>query len=116
MQPSLDLIFSALANPTRRAMLDHLIAGEASVGDLAAPFALSQPTISAHLKILETAGLVTRGRQANVRPVRLHPGTMAQLDGWIGPYRALWEHRLDQLESVATDLRKKDTQYDNGTR
>lgn len=110
MQPALDLIFSAIANPTRRAILARLAAGEASVGDLAAPFALSQPTISSHLKILETAGLVTRGRQANVRPVRLNPAALAALDQWIGQYRALWDQRLDQLETYATDLQHKDMQ------
>jgi len=113
MQASLDLIFSALANPTRRAILDRLLGGDASVGDLAAPFALSQPTISTHLKVLETAGLVTRGRQANLRPVRLQPGAMAAIDGWIGQYRQLWEQRLEQLEACARDLQEKETQNDN---
>ena len=113
MQESLDLIFSALANPTRRAILDRLRDGEASVGDLAAPFALSQPTISTHLKILEIAGLVTRGRQANLRPVRLEPSAMAALDGWIGPYRQLWEERLGNLETYAAELHRKDIQNDD---
>ena len=113
MQPSLDLIFSALANPTRRAILDRLMAGDASVGDLAAPFALSQPTISSHLKVLESAGLVTRGRQANVRPVHLQPAAIAEIDGWISRYRQLWEQRLDQLESYAKDLQQKDIPDDN---
>ena len=115
MQPSLDAIFAALANPTRRAILDRLTAGEASVNDLAAPFALSQPTISSHLKILEAAGLVTRSRHANLRPVRLQPAAMAAIEGWIGPYRALWQQRLDQLETCATDLHRKDIDHDNGT-
>ena len=113
MQPSLDQIFTALANPTRRAILASLIPGEASVGDLAAPFALSQPTISSHLKILEQAGLVTRGRQANTRPVRLHPGALAVLDQWIGPYRALWDQRLDLLEAYATSLSPTDNPEGN---
>lgn len=108
MYHDLDLIFSALANPTRRAMLDRLRAGEASVGDLAAPFALSQPTISAHLKILEAAGLVQRSRQANQRPVRLQPEALSVIEGWIGPYRDLWDQRLDQLEIVAKELQQKD--------
>ena len=111
MQPSLDPIFAALANPTRRAILDRLTLGEASVGDLTAPFALSQPTISSHLKILEAAGLVTRRQQANLRPVRLHPETVAAIDGWIGPYRALWQHRLEQLETCASTLHRKDTDH-----
>lgn len=109
MKDSLDLIFAALANPTRRAMLDRLRGGEVSVGDLAAPFALSQPTISSHLKVLEVAGLVTRGRLASVRPVRLQAVALAALEDWIGPYRALWQQRLDQLESYATELHRKDT-------
>ncbi len=108
MSENLDLILGALANPTRRAILDRLVAGEASVGELAAPFALSQPTISTHLKILENAGLVNRGRQANVRPVRLQPDGMAALDGWISKYRALWENRLEQLETLAINLQQKD--------
>ena len=112
MQPSLDLIFAALSNPTRRAILDRLVAGDASVNDLAAPFALSQPTISSHLKVLESAGLVTRGRQANQRPVRLHPQAIAALESWIGPYRALWQQRLELLETTATDLHHKDADHD----
>ena len=120
MPTTLDLIFSALANPTRRAMLHHLMAGEATVNDLAAPFALSQPTISSHLKILESAGLVTRGRQANARPVRLHPTALADIEVWLSPYRQLWEQRLDQLETYATalhtaDQHRKDTQNDDST-
>ena len=113
MQPSLDLIFSALANPTRRAILDRLTAGDASAGDLAAPFALSQPTISSHLKVLEEAGLVTRGRQANLRPVKLQPGAIAAIDLWLGRYRQLWEQRLDLLETLAHDLHQKDITDDN---
>jgi DNA-binding transcriptional ArsR family regulator len=108
MQPSLDLVLSALANPTRRAILDRLIDSEASAGELAAPFALSQPTISSHLKVLEAAGLITRGRQANLRPVRLRPEALAALDDWIGPYRQLWESRLDRLETVARDLHQEE--------
>ena len=108
----LDLVFQALADPTWRAILDRLIAGEASVGSLAAPFALSQPTISTHLKVLETAGLVTRGRTANTRPVRLHP---AAVDTWTRPYRALWDGRLARLETAATGRQGKDLQngHDN---
>ena len=112
MQTSLDQIFQALANPTRRAILDRLMAGEASAGDLAAPFALSQPTISSHLKVLEAAGLVTRGRHANVRPVRLEPQAIAAVDDWIGQYRALWEARLGRLESYARELEGKESRHD----
>jgi DNA-binding transcriptional ArsR family regulator len=113
MKPSLDLVLAALANPTRRAILDRLMAGEASVGDLAAPFALSQPTISSHLKILESAGLVSRGRRATLRPVRLEPAALAALDDWIGPYRRLWEDRYDRLEAVAQDLQARETDDDD---
>jgi DNA-binding transcriptional ArsR family regulator len=115
MSIALDPIFAALANPTRRAILERLMAGEASAGDLAAPFALSQPTISSHLKVLEAAGLVTRGRHANVRPVRLEPQAIAAVDDWIGQYRALWEARLDQLETYARELEAKDTRHDKDT-
>ncbi len=110
---TLDLVLSALANPTRRAMLDRLREGEVTAGDLGAPFALSQPTISTHLKILESAGLVVRGRQANQRPVRLQPAALAALDDWIGPYRQLMEDRLDRLETVAKDLHKKEINDDD---
>lgn len=108
MPASLDLVFTALANPTRRAMLDRLAQGEATVGDLAEPFALSQPTISSHIKTLEAAGLVTRGRQANMRPVRLDAGALAQAYGWIGRYQQHWTERLDHLETFAKSLEQGD--------
>lgn len=112
MSDALDLIFTALANPTRRAILDRLAHGEATVNDLAAPFALSQPTISSHLKILETAGLVSRGRQANFRPVRLNPVALKPVDGWIGNYRAFWDDSLQQLETYAKTLADKEASHD----
>ena len=115
MPPSLDLIFSALSNPTRRAILDRLRVGDVSVGDLAAPFDLSQPTISTHLKILESAGLVTRVRNANQRPVRLHPAGLAAIEGWIDPYRTLWNQRLDQLETYATELQHMENDHEPDT-
>ena len=106
MEASLDLIFTALANPTRRAMLDRLALGEATVNDLAEPFALSQPTISSHIKMLEAAGLVTRGRHANMRPVRLDPAALAQAHLWIGRYQELWTESLRHLETYAKSLEK----------
>ena len=115
MQPSLDLVLSALANPTRRAILDRLRHGEALAGELGTPFALSQPTISIHLKILAAAGLVTRGRQANLRPVRLNPAALAALNNWFGPYRQLMEERLDRLEIVAKELQQWETSNDDQT-
>lgn len=111
--PQLDEIFAALANPTRRAIVVRLMAGEASVTELAAPFALRQPTISTHLKVLEQAGLVTRGRQANVRPVRLSPNALIHLDQWVSQFRTLWEPRLDRLETFAKTLQAKDEQHDD---
>jgi DNA-binding transcriptional ArsR family regulator len=113
MHSPLDDILSALANPTRRAILDRLTLGEATVGDLAAPFALSQPTISSHLKVLEGVGLITRGRRANQRPVRLQPDALIGLDVWIGPYRHLWEARLDRLEDYAKTLPQKGPDDEN---
>ena len=83
----LDRVFAALADPTRRAMLARLADGEATVNELAAPFALSQPAVSKHLKVLEAAGLVTRGRNAQTRPARLAPGALAEAARWIGGYR-----------------------------
>jgi len=87
----LDRVFAALADPTRRAILARLAAGEATVNELVAPFALSQPTISKHLKVLEGAGLVSRGRSAQTRPVRLSAAPLAGAAQWIGGYRRFWE-------------------------
>lgn len=111
MQQPLDLIFTALANPTRRAMLDRLSQGDATVTDLAHPFALSQPTISAHIKILEAAGLVTRGRQANMRPVRLDPAALAQAHVWIGRYERFWTDSLERLEIYTKSLEAKEPDH-----
>jgi DNA-binding transcriptional ArsR family regulator len=104
----LDHVFAALANPTRRAMLDRLAQGEATVNELAAPFALSQPTISAHLRILEEAGLVTRGRRANTRPVRLAAVPMAEAHRWLGGFKEQWADRLERLGDYAKTLQDKD--------
>jgi DNA-binding transcriptional ArsR family regulator len=87
----LDRVFSALADPTRRAILARLASGEATVNELVAPFELSQPTISKHLKVLERAGLVSRGRTAQFRPVCLNAAPLAQAARWLGGYRAFWE-------------------------
>jgi DNA-binding transcriptional ArsR family regulator len=87
----LDRVFSALADPTRRAILARLASGEATVNELVAPFELSQPTISKHLKVLERAGLVSRGRTAQFRPVCLNAAPLAQAARWLGGYRACWE-------------------------
>ncbi|MDO8324954.1 MAG: metalloregulator ArsR/SmtB family transcription factor [Phenylobacterium sp.] len=103
----MDLVFGALADPTRRAILARLAEGEATVNELVAPFELSQPTISKHLKVLEGAGLVSRGRNAQFRPVRLNAKPLAEASRWIGDYRRFWDESLDQLEAYVKDLQAK---------
>jgi DNA-binding transcriptional ArsR family regulator len=93
----LNKAFSALADPTRRAILARLVAGEASVSELARPFRLAQPTISKHLKVLEEAGLVVRGRDAQRRPRQLAPAQFKEVADWIEPFRRQWEARLSNL-------------------
>ena len=88
---ALDGIFAALADPTRRAILGRLVAGEASVNELAAPFAMSLQAVSKHLKVLERAGLIARGRRAQVRPCWLRPDSLARATIWLDTYRALWD-------------------------
>lgn len=106
----LSLTFAALADPTRRAMLARLARGPASVTELCAPFGLSQPTISNHLKVLERAGLITRGRSAQRRPATLHAAPLAQLDHWLGDYRRFWEANLEQLDHYVTALQAQEPQ------
>lgn len=89
--------FAALADPTRRAILARLTRGEATVGELAAPFAMSLPGVSKHLKVLESAGLIVRGRDAQRRPCRLAPAPLAEVESWLRDRRAEWEARLDRL-------------------
>ncbi|WP_458097501.1 ArsR/SmtB family transcription factor [Roseomonas sp. WA12] len=103
----LDRIFSALADPTRRAILARLAQGEATVNELVAPFALSQPTISKHLKVLEGAGLVARGRSAQFRPVRLDPAPLAAAAQWLGNYRGFWDASLDRLDAYVQELKSE---------
>jgi len=92
--------FQALADPTRRAILARLALGETSVMELAQPFAMSQPAISKHLKVLERAGLISRSREAQYRPCRLEPQALQSVDQWLADYRRLWEARLDRLEAL----------------
>jgi DNA-binding transcriptional ArsR family regulator len=94
----LDATFAALADPTRRAILARLRTGEATVTELAAPFAMSQPAVSKHLKVLERAGLIVRGRDAQWRPCRLEAGPLKEAADWIDDYRRFWEERYDRLE------------------
>lgn len=108
---ALDRVFAALADPTRRAILGRLARGDATVNQLVAPFGLSQPTISKHLKTLERAGLVSRGREAQYRPVRLAAKALAQAANWIGDYRRFWEESLDQLEVYANELYRKEKSH-----
>lgn len=105
MSDRLDATFLALADPTRRAILARLASGEASVAELAAPFAMSQPAISKHLKMLERAGLVVTGRDATRRPRRIVAAPLAEASGWIDAFRKLWEGRYERLDSVLDELK-----------
>ena len=104
----LDRVFGALADPTRRTILTRLAAGDATVNELVALSDLSQPTISKHLKVLERAGLVSRGRDAQFRPVRLEAAALAGAAQWLGDYRRFWEESLDQLDEYVQDLQRKE--------
>jgi DNA-binding transcriptional ArsR family regulator len=100
--------FSALADPTRRAILARLALGESSVQDLAKPFKISGPAISKHLKKLEQAGLITRGREAQWRPCKIEPVGLKSVDDWLEQYRKLWEERFDRLDAYLRQLQGKD--------
>ena len=101
------MTFAALSDPTRRAILTRLTKGEATVSDLAAPFEMSLPSISRHLKVLERAGLITRGREAQWRPCRIEVKALREVDEWIEEYRRMWEERLDRLDDYLTKLQSK---------
>lgn len=103
----LSTTFQALADPTRRAILAELALGERSVTELAAPFDISLPGISKHLKVLEHAGLITRSRDAQWRPCRLEPQALMTVDAWLEEYRALWNARFDRLEEYLKDIQAK---------
>src|SRR3954447_6520560 len=103
MTAVLDATFAALADPTRRAILARLARGEASVKELAEPFDMTQPAISKHLKVLERAGLVERGRDAQRRPCRLVAGPMRDASAWLGDYRRFWTESYDRLEELLAD-------------
>jgi DNA-binding transcriptional ArsR family regulator len=102
--------FAALADPTRRAILARLASGEASVKDLAAPFEMSQPAISKHLRVLERAGLIERGRQAQWRPRRLQAGPLRDIADWVGQYRRHWEESFERLDAYLTELQQSQEQ------
>ena len=103
----LDATFAALADPTRRAILARLASGEASVTELAAPFAMSQPAISKHLKVLERAGLISRGRDAQKRPRRLEPKRLAEATEWLEGYRQMLEGSFQRLDALLDELKPK---------
>jgi len=105
-QPSdrLDATFSALADPTRRAILARLTLGEASVMELTKPFAMSQPAISKHLRVLERAGLISRGRDAQRRPCRIEPIALAEATGWLDGYRQFWESQFQHLDTLLAEM------------
>jgi DNA-binding transcriptional ArsR family regulator len=114
MQPSgygqtapdrLDATFAALAHPTRRAILARLASGQASVTELAEPFAMSQPAISKHLKVLERAGLISRGRSAQRRPRRLEAKPLAEADAWLETYRQFWEGNYQRLDALLDEMK-----------
>jgi DNA-binding transcriptional ArsR family regulator len=102
----LSITFAALADPTRRAILARLSSGEASVNDLAAPFEMSLPAVSKHLKVLERAGLITRGREAQWRPCKLKAEPMKQATDWLEEYRKYWEESFDRLEAYLEELQQ----------
>jgi DNA-binding transcriptional ArsR family regulator len=108
MSDPLSGTLSALADPTRRAIVARLMLGEATVGELARPFAMSGPAISKHLNVLERAGLVRRGRDAQRRPCRLEPARLKEASDYLAGFRQLWEERLDRLEDYLQELQKKD--------
>lgn len=107
-EDALNRTFAALADPTRRAILARLRTGEASVGVLAEPFGMSLPAISKHLRVLEQAGLVTRGREAQWRPRRLSADPLALVDSWLDDYRSFWNDSLDRLDDYLQDLQRKE--------
>jgi len=104
----LSLTFAALADPTRRAILHRLMKGEASVTELAEPFDMSLPAVSKHLKVLERAGLISRGRDAQWRPCQLNAGPLKEVAGWVDHYRKFWKESFDRLDEYLQQLQKKE--------
>jgi len=114
--PAIDLTFAALGDPTRRAIVERLAAGDATVLELAAPFRISLPAISRHLKVLEQAGLITRGRDAQRRPCRLRPEALGQVAAWAEHTRRAWEERFDRLDEYLRELQGKATETNKHSR
>jgi len=110
MSPAVDPLsstFAALADPTRRAILARLASGEVAVGELARPFAMSGPAVTKHLKVLERAGLISRGRTAQQRPARLEPAALKAASDWLQAYRRLWDEKFDQLDAYLEQLQNQ---------
>jgi DNA-binding transcriptional ArsR family regulator len=112
----LDRVFAALSDPTRRAILARLAQGEATVNELVEPFGFSQPTISKHLKVLESAGLVARGRSAQFRPVQLNAAPLAEAADWLGNYEQFWAESLDRLETYVKGMQRKEKRHEGKRR
>jgi DNA-binding transcriptional ArsR family regulator len=108
----LSTVFSALADPTRRAILARLAAGETSVQELAEPFDISLPAVSRHLKVLANAGLIVRGREAQWRPARLEAEPLRDIASWVEQYRRHWEQSLDRLDEYLKELQRKEKKHD----
>jgi|SRR5579872_6528628 len=104
----LDATFAALADPTRRAILARLASGEASVTELVKPFAMTQPAISKHLKVLERAGLISRGRDAQRRPCRLEAKPLGEATGWLDDYRRFWEGSFERLDALLDEMKTRE--------
>jgi DNA-binding transcriptional ArsR family regulator len=111
MTSDLSTTFAALADPTRRAILARLAAGEASVTELAGPFEMSMPAISKHLRVLERAGLIARGRDAQWRPCRLEAGPLKEVAKWVERYRRFWELSFDRLDVYLREMRTKEKKH-----
>jgi DNA-binding transcriptional ArsR family regulator len=111
MSPDLNTTFAALSDPTRRAILARLAVGQATVTELAEPFEMSGPAISKHLKVLERAGLITRGREAQWRPCRLKADPLKDAADWLEPYRRFWGECLDRLDDYLHGLRTKEKKH-----
>jgi DNA-binding transcriptional ArsR family regulator len=107
----LTVTFAALANPTRRAILAHLMSGEASVTELAEPFEMTFSAVAKHIKVLEDAGLITRGRAAQWRPCRIKPAPLKEVADWVEEYRMAWEQRLDRLHDYLAELQTKERKH-----
>jgi DNA-binding transcriptional ArsR family regulator len=112
----LSTTFAALADPTRRAILVRLASGEASVTELAEPFTMTMPAISKHLKVLERAGLIARGRDAQWRPCRLEAGPLKEVADWVEHYRGFWEQSFDRLDNYLLELKTKEKKHDRKRR